>query len=974
MIRERCRLSIFSPQSTEGEYMEYQHRDIERRWQQWWEANRIYEVSLDPSRPKFYVLDMFPYPSGAGLHVGHPLGYIASDILARFKRMQGFNVLHPMGFDAFGLPAEQYAIQTGVHPADSTRENIARYRDQLRNLGFNYDWNREVITSEPTYYRWTQWMFARLYEHWYDNASGKARPISELEERFGSSGCQGLQACCGEEISFSAEEWRQMTPLQQDEILMNYRLAYRKVSYVNWCEALGTVLANDEVKDGLSERGGYPVERKPMLQWSLRITAYAARLLDDMEGLQWSDALKTIQRNWIGRSEGARILFELDGHSEKLEIFTTRPDTLFGVSFMVLAPEHELVDRITTAEQRQHVEDYLIYVRSRSERERMSEVKLVTGAFTGAHAVHPFTGERIPVWTSEYVLKDYGTGAIMAVPFDDERDAAFAAKFGLPVPTIMDRGSGPENRIGDKRGKLVNSGFLDGMEVAKAIPFMISALVDKGIGERQVNFKLRDALFSRQRYWGEPFPVVYDADGIGQLVADQDLPVTLPPLDNFKPTADGHSPLARATDWVSMPGGLKRETDTMPGYAGSSWYFLRYMDASNPECFASPEALAYWQDVDLYIGGTEHAVGHLIYSRFWHKFLYDIGLVPTSEPFRKLINQGMIQGVIESLYLSKEKQEGKARFVCARMVDPEEKENFVRIPVLIDLVSDYGSEHSFLDLEGIQRFTAWRPEYQDALFVSPEGVFGDGNFTSTSGNGAAFRFVTHSEVGKMSKSKYNVINPDDVVAEYGADCFRMYEMFLGPIEQSKPWDTKGIDGVSKFLRRFWAMYLDRGEWRVIEDEPSREMLRALHATIHKVHDDLERFSLNTCVSHFMICVNELRRLECRHFAVLEPLVRLIAPFAPHIAEELWHRLGGSGSVHHAPFPVADPALLVSDEVNYPVSINGKKRAELAVPADTDQASLERQALDLPEIRKWMEGLSVKKVIIVPGRMVNIVAG
>lgn len=954
--------------------MDYQHRDIERRWQQWWEENRTYAVALDPSRPKYYVLDMFPYPSGAGLHVGHPLGYIASDILARFKRMQGYNVLHPMGFDAFGLPAEQYAIQTGVHPADSTRENIARYRSQLRNLGFNYDWTREVVTCDPSYYRWTQWMFARLYEHWYDNERGMARPISELVERFEASGCKGIHACCGEEISFSAEDWRNMTAVQQDEVLMNYRLAYRKVSYVNWCEALGTVLANDEVKDGLSERGGYPVERKPMLQWSLRITAYASRLLDDMEGLQWSDALKTMQRNWIGRSEGARILFDLEGFEEKLEIFTTRPDTLFGVSFMVLAPEHELVDRITAPDQRQEVDDYLAYVSSRSERERMAEVKLVTGAFTGAYALHPFTGERVPVWTSEYVLKDYGTGAIMAVPSDDERDAAFAAKFHLPVPEIIDRAGGNDNRIGDKRGRLVNSGFLDGMEVPQAIQAMVSALVEKGIGERQVNYKLRDALFSRQRYWGEPFPVVYDEDGIGHLVADQDLPVTLPPLDNFKPTADGHSPLARANEWVQLPGGLTRETDTMPGYAGSSWYFLRYMDASNSDRFASPEDLDYWQDVDLYIGGTEHAVGHLIYSRFWHKFLHDIGLVPTSEPFRKLVNQGMIQGIIESLYLSKEKKDGKAHFVCARMVDPEERDHYVRIPVLIDLVSDYGSDHSFLDEEGIRRFMDWRPEYREAIFESPEGVFAQGVFTAKSGGTQALRLLTHSEVGKMSKSKYNVINPDDVVEEYGADCFRMYEMFLGPIEQSKPWDTKGIDGVSKFLRRFWGLYQDRDQWRVIRDEPSRDMLRVLHATIHKVHDDLERFSLNTCVSHFMICVNELRRLECSHHGVLEPLVRLIAPFAPHIAEELWHRLDGQGSVHHAPFPVADPALLVADEVNYPVSINGKKRAELSVPQETSQADLERLALDLPEIRKWLEGISVKKVIIVPGRMVNIVAG
>lgn len=955
--------------------MDYRPQDIEARWQQWWEEQQTYKVDLDPSRPKYYILDMFPYPSGAGLHVGHPLGYIASDILARYRRMEGYNVLHPMGFDAFGLPAEQYAIQTGVHPADSTRENIARYRQQLRRLGFNYDWSREVVTSDPDYYRWTQWIFLELYGSWYDTSRDQARPLAELVAHLEAHGTEKLHAASSEERQFTSEVWRAMSRAEKEEVLMNYRLAYRKVSYVNWCEALGTVLANDEVKDGLSERGGYPVERKPMLQWSLRITAYAERLLHDLEALDWSEALKTMQRNWIGRSEGARIWFGLEGHEEKLEVFTTRPDTLFGVSFMVLAPEHELVARITTPENKEAVDAYLVYVKSRSERERMAEVKQVTGVFTGAHAIHPFTGDRVPVWLAEYVLKDYGSGAIMAVPADDERDHAFAQRFRLPVPEIIDRSGFPDARREEKRGRLMNSGFLDGLEIPQAISAAIVRIEKDGRGERKVNYRLRDALFSRQRYWGEPFPVVYDAEGVSRPVPDHELPVTLPPLDNFQPTSDGQSPLARVRDWVERPDGWIRETDTMPGYAGSSWYFLRYMDTGNDRDFASPEALRYWKDVDLYIGGTEHAVGHLMYARFWHKFLYDLGKVPTAEPFRRLVNQGMIQGVIETLYLSRERRDGRPHFVCANLVEPGSEDKYIRIPVLIDYVREYGSEQSHLDEESLRHFVNWRPEYKDAIFECTGGVFTDGVFQPAAPEVRGVRLLTHSEVGKMSKSKYNVINPDDVVSVYGADCFRMYEMFLGPIEQSKPWDTKGIDGVSKFLKRFWSLFIGSdGECLAIADDPSREMLRVLHTTIRKVRDDLERLSLNTCVSHFMICVNELRRLDCRHREVLLPLIRLIAPFAPHLAEELWSRTGGLGSVHHARFPEADPALLVADEVMYPVSINGKKRAELTVPQGTTQEILEREALQLPEIMKWLEGLQVRKIIVVPGRMINIVAG
>lgn len=954
--------------------MEYRIKDIEAKWQDWWDQERIYTVPSETTKPKFYVLDMFPYPSGAGLHVGHPLGYIASDIFARFKRMEGYNVLHPMGFDAFGLPAEQYAIQTGVHPAESTRENIARYRAQLRNLGFNYDWSREVNTSDPAYYRWTQWIFLQLYSHWYDLKSAKARPVNELIQFFQQHGSSGTMACCGEEMAFSAEEWKQMSPVQQDEILMNFRLAYRRVSFVNWCEALGTVLANDEVKDGLSERGGYPVERRPMLQWSLRITAYAERLLNDLDTLNWSDALKAMQRNWIGRSEGARIHFPIVDSDLYLEVFTTRPDTIFGVTFMVVAPEHELIDQLTTPEQRAIVDEYLHYVQSRSERDRLAEVKQMTGVFTGSYARHPFTGKEIPIWTAEYVLKDYGSGAIMAVPADDERDRAFADMAKLPIIDIVDRTAWPESRREDKVGRMINSDFLNGLEVLDAIPMAIQALVDRGIGERKVNYRLRDALFSRQRYWGEPFPIVYNQDGIPMPVSEHDLPVTLPELDNFKPTSDGHSPLARARDWVETGGGVMRETDTMPGYAGSSWYFLRYMDARNENAFASRESLDYWQDVDLYIGGTEHAVGHLMYARFWHKFLFDLGLVPTKEPFRKLINQGMIQGIIESIYLLKEKVEGKHIFRCAGLVNEEDLGHYIRIPVLIDYVREYGTDSSYLDEQSVRQFVEWRPEYKNAVFECANGRIENGVFTPA-GQKDASRLYTHSEVGKMSKSKYNVINPDDVVDVYGADCFRMYEMFLGPIEQSKPWDTKGIDGVSKFLKRFWSLFAHQDQWIVSTvGHPDRESLRILHQTIQRVRDDINRFSINTCVSHFMICVNELKRLDCHHRDILEPLVLLIAPFAPHIAEELWHLLGHKTSVHHGHYPEVIESYLISDEVVYPVSINGKRRAEITVPTDSDAKKVEELALSLPEIVKWMDGLHVRKVIVVPGRMINIVAG
>ncbi len=937
--------------------MDYSPRDIEQKWKQYWEDNDTYKVSNRSDKPKYYVLDMFPYPSGSGLHVGHPLGYIASDIYSRYKRLQGFNVLHPMGYDAFGLPAEQYAIESGVHPAVSTFENIARFRKQMDNLGFSYDWSREVMTCDPAYYKWTQWIFLQLFHHYYDTEAGKAMPIAGLTARFEREGNAGLRAATTQDRIFSAAEWKNMTAREKDEVLMNYRLAYRRITYVNWCEALGTVLANDEVKDGVSERGGFPVERKPMMQWSLRITAYAERLLNDLQELEWSDSMKAMQSNWIGRSEGAQLFFDLEGSDEKIEIYTTRADTIFGATFMVLAPEHELVAKLTTPQQQAAVDEYLEYVKTRSERDRVADVKAVTGAFIGAYALNPFNGAKIPIWISEYVLKDYGTGAIMAVPADDERDRRFAEKFGLEIVEIIDKSMHPGATIEDKLGIMINSDFLNGLEVLDAIEAVMQRIEEMGIGKRQVNYKLRDAIYSRQRYWGEPFPIIYDPEGAAHAMPLEELPLELPELDDFKPASGGVSPLGRATGWANLPNGWKRETDTMPGFAGSSWYFLRYMDARNPEEFASQQALDYWRDVDLYIGGTEHAVGHLMYSRFWHKFLYDKKLVPTREPFRKLINQGMIQGVIESIYYHK----GERRFYSAELARAMDKNNFAEIPVHIDFVSDYGSDDSYLSAEGISRFKNWRPEYKDAEFAFAPG---------------SDRFYTKSEVGKMSKSKFNVINPDDVVAQYGADCFRMYEMFLGPIEQAKPWDIKGISGVYNFLRRFWSLFFDdKGRFLVSEEAPSKEELKVLHQAIKKVSDDIERFSFNTCVSAFMVAANELKRLNCNKRQVLEPIVQLIAPFAPFVAEELWHRLGREGSIHaNGRFPEFQPEHLKQDSIQYPIAINGKTRGTADFPADASREELEKAATELDVVKKWADGKAIRKVVVVPGRMINIVIG
>lgn len=928
---------------------------------------QLYKVTEDPDKPKYYVLDMFPYPSGSGLHVGHPLGYVGSDIYARFKRMQGFNVLHPMGYDAFGLPAEQYALDTGVHPAVSTSENIKRYRAQLDNIGLSFDWSREVRTDDPGYYKWTQWIFLQLFDHYYDKTRDQARPLHELITIFEKAGSQGVSAMASFHAPFTAEEWKSMSEAEKSALLMNYRLAYRKSGYVNWCEALGTVLANDEVKDGLSERGGFPVVQKEMLQWSLRITAYAERLLTGMDELDWNESLKTIQRNWIGRSEGAYVDFKVDGIEDtSIRIFTTRPDTIYGASFMVLAPDHDLVSKITPDGFKARVTEYGEKSKSKTSSQRTGQ-KTVDGIWTGAYAIHPVTETKLQVWIADYVLKDYGTGAIMAVPGDDERDRAFAIHHNLPVVEIIERD--PSAQIGDRSGKMINSYFLDGLKVDDAISKMIGYLESRGIGSRQVEYKLRDANFSRQRYWGEPFPIWYDTDLIPHGMSLDELPHELPGLDDFKPSPDGRSPLARLESWANPRPGMYRETDTMPGYAGSSWYFLRYMDPGNTAAFASPENIQYWQDVDLYVGGVEHAVGHLMYSRFWHKFLFDLNLVPTSEPFKRLINQGMIQGIVESVLLLKNKTSDQAHFISSELLLSKglTLDDVSRIPVHIHFVSDYGLPSSHLDKKGIESFLQWRPEYQNAIFECHDGQYRWPNLTGA-------HLQTLSEVGKMSKRYHNVVNPDDVIEKYGADCFRMYEMFLGPIEQAKPWDTMGIEGVNKFLKKLWSLYFDDDGLLIVSRlEPSEAPYRILHTTIRKIKDDIERFSFNTAVSQFMICVNELRKLNEHSLYILDPLTRVIAPFAPFIAEELWEQLGNTESVHKAAFPDVEEKWLINTSVTYPVCINGKRRSEIVLDVNTPQKEIESAAIALPEIMKWLEGKPIKKVVIVPQKMINIVA-
>lgn len=951
--------------------MSTEQAKMEAYWKTYWKENQIYKVENQSDKPKYYILDMFPYPSGAGLHVGHPLGYIASDIYARYKRMNGFNVLHPMGFDAFGLPAEEYALQTGIHPAKSTADNIIRYKEQFDNLGLSFDWDREVVTCKASYYKWTQWIFTELFKHYYDPEAQKAKPIEELKSVFAEHGNHKVNAASDYEDIFSADDWNQMNAVEQEDILMKYRLAYRHVGYVNWCEALGTVLANDQVKDGVSERGAHPVEQKAMTQWYLRITAYAERLLNDLDEIDWSDSLKTIQRNWIGRSEGASVRFGIKDSEENIEVFTTRPDTIFGATYMVLAPEHDLVEQLMSDEQADEVKAYQQYVMSKSELERMSD-KQVTGAFIGAYAINPFTNAEIPIWIGEYVLKDYGTGAIMAVPSDDDRDHTFATKFGLEIIPVVDKSNYPGATLSDKLGIIINSGFLNGLEVPDAITLMCQKIEERGIGKAKINYKLRDANFSRQRYWGEPFPMVYNKDGIAEAIPLDQLPLALPETDDFKPGKGGKSPLSRMEDWVNLDHGYTRETDVMPAVAGSSWYFLRYMDPNNDEEFAAQDAINYWQDVDLYIGGSEHAVAHLMYARFWHKFLHDKGLVPTNEPFKRLVNQGMIQGGIEFLALLREKENGSHKFLCAGLVKQQGLTDFIKIPIHIDFVNDYGSEGSYLNLESFKKFIEWRPEYADAIFECSKGTFHKGKFTPKK-DSTDSKLVTISEIGKMSKSKFNVINPDHVIGKYGADCFRMYEMFLGPIQQSKPWDTKGIDGVYKFLQKYAGMFLNKEDQTTIsEDALSTEELKVLHTAIKKVRHDIENLSFNTAVSAFMICVNDLRKLNCNKRGALEPLTILLSPFAPFLTEKTWQSLGHSTSVHLADYPEHDEKHLVENSIEYPICINGKKRGLETFPADMSKDDIIAAVKDYDYVQKWIEGKTVKKIIVVPNRMVNIV--
>ena len=919
--------------------MEYNHREIEQRWQQYWRDNEIYRAKEKPGTKKFYVLDMFPYPSGAGLHVGHPLGYIASDIYSRFKRQQGFNVLHPMGYDAYGLPAEQYAIQTGQHPEKTTLTNIARYREQLDKIGFSFDWSREIRTCDPEYYRWTQWAFIKMFNSYYDLDAAKAMPIERLVERFSATGTEGIHAACSKELSFTADEWNGFSEKEKAETLMNYRIAYQGETMVNWCEALGTVLANDEVSEGVSVRGGHPVGQKVMNQWCLRVSAYAPRLLDDLASLEWSDSLKETQRNWIGRSEGAEMRFPVVGKDFSLEIFTTRADTAFGVTFMVLAPESKYVEMLVTPERKEAVGAYLAEVSHKTERERQID-KRVSGVFTGSYALNPISGKEIPIWVSDYVLAGYGTGAIMAVPAHDSRDYAFARHFNLPVVPLIEGADVSEESFDAKEGKMINSANdklnLNGLEVKEAIARTKEFIEAEGIGRVKVNYRLRDAIFSRQRYWGEPFPVYYK-DGVAHIMDESVLPLMLPEVDSYLPTATGEPPLGRAKNWVT-PEGYPIELCTMPGFAGSSAYYLRYMDPRNDKALVGKEADEYWRNVDLYVGGAEHATGHLIYSRFWNKFLYDLGLVVEPEPFKKLVNQGMIQGRSNFVYRIKDTN----TFVSKGL-----KGDYDVTPIRVDISL---VNNDVLNLEG---FKGWRPEFADAEFLLEDG-----------------KYVCGYAVEKMSKSMFNVVNPDDIVERYGADTLRLYEMFLGPLEQSKPWDTNGIDGANRFLKKLWGHF---GKIDPSKREPmTKEELKTMHKLIKKVTYDIEHFSFNTSVSAFMVALNELSSQKSTNAEAMEIFTRLIAPFAPHIAEEFWHGLGHEGSVVDAEWPEYNEEYLKEDMVKYPVSFNGKTRFMLEVAADASKADVEAAALAAPEAGKWLDGKAPKKVIVVPGRIVNIV--
>ncbi len=921
---------------------DYNFQDIEKRWQGYWEKNQIFNAQVDSSKPKFYSLDMFPYPSGAGLHVGHPLGYIASDIVTRYKRLQGFNVLHPMGYDSFGLPAEQYAIQTGQHPAITTEENIKRYTEQLKNIGFAFDWDKEVRTSDPTYYRWTQWIFMQLFNSYYDKTENKAKSIASLIKNFEVAGNSSIDAVCDEETPhFSALEWKNFSVKEQQEILLKYRLTFLAETTVNWCAALGTVLSNDEVKDGYSERGGHPVERKKMMQWSMRITAYAERLLQGLEAVDWSEPIKEMQRNWIGKSIGAEMVFQVKSQEKQIKVFTTRIDTIYGVAYLALAPEHDYVSDLITEQERDRATAYVEVAKNRSERDRMSDVKTISGAFTGSYAINPFNGEEIPIWIADYVLAGYGTGAVMAVPAHDERDYNFANHFGLEVRQVI-AGSMENGSFPGKGGTIINSGFISNMQMSEAIQKAIDFLEEKNIGKGKIQYRMRDAIFTRQRYWGEPLPV-YFKDGLPYLIEEKNLPLVLPEVDKYLPTEDGEPPLARATDWSYTIDGQSYplEKSTMPGWAGSSWYFFRYMDPRNTEHLVHHVKENYWGAVDLYIGGAEHATGHLLYSRFWTKFLFDIGLVSIEEPFKKMINQGMIQGRSNFVYRVK----GKNTFVSHGL---KEQYEVSAMHVDVNIVHN--------DQMNLDKFKAWRPDLADAEFILEDG-----------------KYICGSEVEKMSKSKYNVVNPDDIIERYGADTLRLYEMFLGPLEQFKPWNTNGIDGVSKFLKKLWRLYHDQnGVFTVSEEKPTKEELKALHKAIKKTQEDMTNYSFNTSVASFMICVNELTALKCNKKEILAPLAIIVSPYAPHIAEELWLLLGHETSIVFASFPNFDETYLTEDSHEYPVSINGKMRAKISLSLSLTREEIEAEALAHEAVQKWTNGNRPKKVIVIPGKIVNIV--
>ena len=972
--------------------MEYQFKEIEKRWQAFWAKNNTFKTEDDSIKPKYYVLDMFPYPSGTGLHVGHPLGYIASDIIARYKRHKGFNVLHPMGYDSFGLPAEQYAIQTGQHPAITTNQNIARYRDQLDKMGFSFDWNREVRTSNPEYYKWTQWIFIQIYNSWYNKSSKKAEKISSLINEFENFGNNKVNAFCDESVKlFSAQEWKLFSEKEKSDTLMAYRLAYLGEAYVNWCPSLGTVLANDEIKDGLSERGGYAVERKLMKQWSMRISAYAQRLIDDLDTIDWSESIKESQRYWIGKSEGTSLKFKIiDSNFDSenyIEVFTTRPDTIFGVTFITLAPENELVLKITSTEQKVEVEDYIIKTKNRSERERQSDVTKISGVFLGAYAENPFNGHKIPIWIGDYVLVGYGTGAVMSVPAHDSRDYAFAKHFNLPILEVVKGGDLSKESYDAKEGILINSNFLNGLPVKDAFNKAIEEIEKRFLGKRKTNYRLRDAVFGRQRYWGEPIPIYYK-DGIPFELSENELPLLLPEVDKFLPTEDGEPPLARALESWKKDGKYNYETTTMPGWAGSSWYFLRYMDSTNNSVFANKKLTDYWKQIDLYIGGSEHATGHLLYVRFWTKILFDLDLIDIEEPAKKLINQGMIQGrsnfiywlspIISSssdinqsnlsrIFISKsianliEKKDDTIIDFTKKIISQKIKKEFPKLQDFnIEKISVLKSHVDVNivtnDLLDIDAFKEWRTEYADADFIKEEN--GD--------------FICDHEVEKMSKSKWNVVSPDDICDKFGADTLRLYEMFLGPIEQSKPWNTNGISGVSGFLKKLWRLFFQNSEIFVSDDNPSKGELRTLHKTIKKITEDIERFSFNTSVSNFMICVNELTEVKCNKRVILEPLLILISPYAPHISEELWNRIGHKESISLEKFPICQEEFLINDSFNYPISFNGKMRLNIELPANLTIEEIEKEVMNRADVKKYLEDKAPKKIIIVPNKIVNIV--